>query len=323
MANINFPSSPVVGDTYTLNNKTWTWNGSSWAGSSGSTSTIYSQINYFTDTFTGNGSNTVFSLSTSSTTNNSLVFVSGLGQLPTSAYSISGTTITFTEAIANGAAIEVRTPSAFNIYSNPTSTTLTNYYYTATAGANTFSGSDNNTNILSYVPGAITVYINGVKQVPSIDFTASDGSSVVFTSNLYEGDVVEVVSQSAVSFVQPSISIQSVPSVTIGSIAFETVGQITTSSISAISIDVLNINSYRSAKYMVQITDTTNNLYHFCELLVLHNGTSAFITEYGSLYSSYSLMSFDASIAGSSLFVTGTPTNSNNTVKIYRVAVGV
>jgi hypothetical protein len=57
--------------------------------------------------------------------------------------------------------------------------------------------------------------------------------------------------------------------------------------------------------------------------MVLHNGLSAYITEYATLYSSYSLMSFDANVSGSSLFVTGTPTNPNNTVKIYRVAVGV
>jgi len=27
---INFPSSPVVNDTYTYNGRTWVWNGSGW-----------------------------------------------------------------------------------------------------------------------------------------------------------------------------------------------------------------------------------------------------------------------------------------------------
>ena len=27
---INFPGSPVVGDTYTYNTRTWVWNGSGW-----------------------------------------------------------------------------------------------------------------------------------------------------------------------------------------------------------------------------------------------------------------------------------------------------
>lgn len=321
MADINFPGSPSVGDTYTLNNKTWTWNGTSWTGSGGTASTLYSSINYYTDIFTGNGSNTQFTLSVSSGTNNSIVFVSGLGQLPTTAYSITGTVLTFTEAVANNTKIEVRTPSVYNIYTVPIA--FADYYFTATAGQTVVSGSDNNAATLSYTPGSITVYVNGVKLVPTVDYTATDSSSITFTSALYEGDVIEIVSQSTTNLVPPSISIASVPSVTIGSVAFETVGQISTTSTAVVSLDTLDMSLYRSAKYMVQVTDTTNNLYHFCELMVLHNGLSAYITEYATLYSSYSLMSFDANVSGSSLFVTGTPTNPNNTVKIYRVAVGV
>lgn len=30
MAALNFPTSPTTGDTYTANNKTWQWNGTSW-----------------------------------------------------------------------------------------------------------------------------------------------------------------------------------------------------------------------------------------------------------------------------------------------------
>ncbi len=321
MPDINFPNSPLVGDTYTFNNKTWTWNGTSWSGSGGTASSLYSSINYYTDTFTGNGSNTVFALSVSSTTNNSIVFVSGIGQLPTSAYSISGTTITFTEAIANNVTVEVRTPSTYNIYSAPTS--YSRYYYTGAAGQTVITGADLNAATLSYTPNAIEVFVNGILLVPTVDYSATNGTSVTLVSALYAGDDVQIVTQSSTVFVPPSVSMTSVPSVTIGSVAFETVGQISTTSTASVSLDKLDMSLYRSAKYMIQVTDTTNNLYHFCELMVLHNGLSAFITEYATLYSSYSLMSFDANVSGSSLFVTGTPTNPNNTVKIYRVAVGV
>ena len=219
MADLNFPNSPLVGDTYTFNSKTWTWNGTSWSGSGGTSSSLYSSINYYTDTFTGNGSNTQFTLSVTSTTNNSIVFVSGLGQLPSTAYSISGQVITFTEAVANNVEIEVRTPSTYNIYSVPTS--LATYYFTAANNTQTIiSGSDNNAETLSYTPGAETVFVNGVKLVPSVDYTATNGTSITLTSALYEGDVVEVTSQSATSIVPPSISMASVPSVTIGSVAF-------------------------------------------------------------------------------------------------------
>lgn len=36
MATINFPSSPTIGQTYTFNSKTWTYNGTGWALTSGS-----------------------------------------------------------------------------------------------------------------------------------------------------------------------------------------------------------------------------------------------------------------------------------------------
>lgn len=31
MADLNFPSNPQIGDTYTIGNRTWVWNGSGWA----------------------------------------------------------------------------------------------------------------------------------------------------------------------------------------------------------------------------------------------------------------------------------------------------
>jgi len=60
------------------------------------------------DTFTGDGSTTAFTLSGSATTNQLLVEVNGVSQAPTTAYSASGTTLTFTEAVADNDSIVVR-----------------------------------------------------------------------------------------------------------------------------------------------------------------------------------------------------------------------
>lgn len=35
MAALNFPTGPTLDDTYTANGRTWTWNGTSWVGTSG------------------------------------------------------------------------------------------------------------------------------------------------------------------------------------------------------------------------------------------------------------------------------------------------
>jgi hypothetical protein len=61
-----------------------------------------------TDTFTGDGSTLNFTLSQSATTASVIVSINGTGQKPFTAYSVSGTTLTFTEAPSSTDVIEAR-----------------------------------------------------------------------------------------------------------------------------------------------------------------------------------------------------------------------
>jgi hypothetical protein len=58
--------------------------------------------------FNGDGSTVAFTLSTSQTTNSCIVSINGVVQIPTLAYSVSTTTLTFTEAPLSGDVIDVR-----------------------------------------------------------------------------------------------------------------------------------------------------------------------------------------------------------------------
>lgn len=70
---------------------------------------------------------------------------------------------------------------------------LTVYRYTATAGQTTFSGADSNSLTLSYLPGGLVVSLNGAVLVGSgVDYTASNGTSVVLASGAIAGDILEV-----------------------------------------------------------------------------------------------------------------------------------
>jgi len=60
------------------------------------------------ETFDGDDSTVAFTLSDSQTTASCVVSINGVLQLPVSAYGVSGTTLTFTEAPASGDKIEVR-----------------------------------------------------------------------------------------------------------------------------------------------------------------------------------------------------------------------
>ena len=61
-----------------------------------------------TQTFTGNGSTTAYTISSGYTTDSVIVFVNGVGMTPTTDYSVSGTTLTFVVAPTSGQTIVVR-----------------------------------------------------------------------------------------------------------------------------------------------------------------------------------------------------------------------
>jgi len=86
----------------TTENELEVYNGSAWV-SVGATNTVSK------DDFAGDNSTTAFTLGQSATTNSVLVTLNGTVQEATNAYSVSGTTLTFTNAPANGDVIQVRT----------------------------------------------------------------------------------------------------------------------------------------------------------------------------------------------------------------------
>ena len=69
---------------------------------------------------------------------------------------------------------------------------MTHYLYEASANQTTFSGSDANSESLSYTAGSIAVFLNGVFLDPD-DYTASNGSSIVLGSGAKASDYLEVV----------------------------------------------------------------------------------------------------------------------------------
>ena len=67
------------------------------------------------------------------------------------------------------------------------------YKYTADANQTTFTGSDANSQTLSYNNGQIQVYLNGIL-LDATDFTATNGTSVVLASGASANDILYIVS---------------------------------------------------------------------------------------------------------------------------------
>ena len=73
------------------------------------------------------------------------------------------------------------------------SSSLINYHYTATAAQTTFSGSDDNSNTLSYTVDNLIVTKNGIVLETGTDYTATNGTSVVLAVAAAAGDEINVV----------------------------------------------------------------------------------------------------------------------------------
>ena len=99
------PGSPAAGYLRfnTTNGNVETYTGSAWAiVGDPDTSTVH------VDSFSGNNSTTAFTMGGSASTNQLIVTLNGVVQKPTTVYTASGTTLTFTTAPATGDDISVR-----------------------------------------------------------------------------------------------------------------------------------------------------------------------------------------------------------------------
>jgi|LULO01.1.fsa_nt_gb hypothetical protein len=111
------------------------------------------------DTFSGNGSTTAFTLSKPATTNGVAVYVENVRQIPTTAYAVSGTTLTFTGAPVSG------TNNIYVMHHNtPVSTATHPAAQDLTATSGTFTGT---------VTAGSTLDMNGTELILDADADSS------------------------------------------------------------------------------------------------------------------------------------------------------
>lgn len=149
---------------------------------SGATNYLFQQY-AAVDSFSGNGSNTVYTLTRSANTNTAQVYLDGLLQDPNNDYTFSGTTLTFTTAPLSAEAILVY----------HTESSSGNPHLTSIAGTDTFAGDDTTTNFtLSGTANSSTsfVTVNGLVQRYTTDYTLS-GTTLSFVTAPPDGSAVQ------------------------------------------------------------------------------------------------------------------------------------
>ena len=87
----------------------------------------------------------------------------------------------------------------------------------------------------------------------------------------------------------------------------------TTTATTQVAIHTFPIADFRSARFTIQITNTTDTTYHSTEILAIHDGTTANITEFGEVHTGSSVeATFDADVSGGNFRLLATPTSTNN-----------
>jgi hypothetical protein len=219
------------------------WDGTQW----NSGAAVFTVIS--ADSFTGNGSQVNFTLSQSGTTASVMVAINGVIQIPTTAYTVSGTTLTFTEAPLSTDIIDART-------------LVTTVVQTSIA--------DGTTSIqLSNTAPSITAAVQGSNVWVANTSTYFNGGISSFNANT--------------SLTQNTLT----------------------------TIDTFAIAKFRSAKYVVTVSDFAGSKYQTAEVLVVHNGTTATSTIFGVTSTSGSnFVTYSASVSGSNVILQANSTSA-------------
>jgi hypothetical protein len=267
---------------------------------------------FTTDLFTtADAVTTDFVLSvTPSSEDNLIVFVEGVYQNKNS-YSLTSSTLTLSGAPGSGEEVVVHIVS--DLISGQSLV------------RNNFTGDNSTTDFtLTLAPmneNNTFVYLDGVYQEKS-EYSVS-GTTLSFTGAPASGDSIEVIIPKTTELQQPAVgSIDDATMYDTTVLIPQTVTATTVASTSATTIATHAAATYRTIKYLVQCTQGTD--YHSTEINLIHDGTTVYITEYGTLFDNASLGTFNATISSGNILLQITPGSATSmAVKVMSSAIPV
>ena len=178
---------------------------------------------------------------------------------------------------------------------------LETYTYSITTNTTIISGQDDDNNTLQYTTGEETVFLNGIKLVSGADYTTTNTTAITLSEAAQDTDVVQINTFEGTSRYLTNTT--------------------STSNTSTQPIDSFQISAYRSAKFT--ITCNTATEYMAVEALVIHDGISAYINEYGSVQSNVNLMDLSCDIDSGSVRILATPVRAGTTFKTKKLLTKV
>ena len=298
------------------------------AGSDTITFNSMAGVNPFvTDLYTtANNSTTAFTTSQSPADEDSMmVFIEGVYQNKNS-YTLSGTTVTLDTAPASGQEVVIHT-----IATGVTGVGHNSDQFTGNGSTAAYTLSVN-----PITEDNCFVFFDGVYQNKST-FTTS-GTTITFDGNVTASTAIEVITPTITSINVPTTGSVSPAKLSTGGPTWNTNGQVTIDSDLSIGMTTTSVSSgsattictlagatYRSAKLEISIKDATASEYESTEVLMVHNGSTTSITEYGTIFTgSAALGTISATYSGSNVLIQYTRTGSNtHVVKVKHSAIKV
>ena len=258
------------------------------AGYSGVATPLINQL------FTANGTQTSFTLSDYVTATDILVTVDTVIQAPVTNYNINGLSLEFTSAPTVSSIVGVRSfgnwssrdgfVNRFTGNGVATSYTLTGYAVSSRS---------------------MMVFVDGIYQIPDVDFTVA-GTLLTFTGA--PDSAADITIQSFNNTLGTNALVADPSGITVANVAY--------------SIDSFSTTNYRTAKYIISVTNGSS--YQATEAMLVHDGTTPQLVTYATVFTgSAQIMSFSANISSNTVNVYGTGVGTVNTVKLQRTYVKV
>ena len=77
-------------------------------------------------------------------------------------------------------------------------------------------------------------------------------------------------------------------------------------------IHTMSASVFRSARFTIQVTNSTDSTYHTTEILAIHDGTNANITEFGKVFTANEEATFDADVSAGNVRLFATPATTDS-----------
>lgn len=190
-----------------------------------------------------------------------------------------------------------------------------------------FFGYDDSTGKLTFIPDATnsSEVFSGTLGTIDVGAVHINGSQIAAT-NLSNGTTGSgsIVLATSPTLTTPTIGAATATSVATANTLIGT-ATTTTATVSQTAVTIAASGTYRSVKLIVSATNTTTTAYGVAEILVVHDGTTVYATEYGSMNNGTSPWTgLDADISGGNIRLLVTSAAASSTVyKVHYVAVAI